>query len=292
MTSVNDERGGDRGTRTFSLKSLGYYLFVIALLGWMVSNLLDARLSDVQLYAVALVAIPYIFLPLALFSQKWWVLTASFLLSAASIRISRLRYLPIVIALASWLLMHLLNFVTHLSEWLVDLFCASWISLLVLALVAPFFRWWREFSVTILALLNTLFLFLGISATPEPIVLPNRWLQETGFRIYATRLIHSMPLDEFLSRCRLVDYVEEDGTKHQVGECDRDFRSSPWFENIVIYDPSGQSVWPPTERTLAWRLAIRRLPVGSYLVHDDVASHLVGNFFWVLTPNAKGDDGK
>jgi hypothetical protein len=289
MISVNDERGGDRAARAPSLKSLGYYLLLIALLGWTVSNLLDARLSDVQVYAVALFAVPYIFLPLALFSQKWWVLTASFLLSAASIRISRLRYLPVVIALASWLLMHLLNFVTHLSKWLVDLFCASWISLLVLALVAPFFRWWRELSVTILALLNTLFLFLGISAIPEPIVLPNRWLQETGFRIYATHLIRSMPLDEFLSRCKLVDYAEEDGTKHQVGECDKDFRSSPWFENIVIYDPSGQSVWPPTERTLAWRLAIRSLPIGSYLVHDDVASRLVGDFFWVLTPNAQGD---
>jgi len=123
-------------------------------------------------------------------------------------------------------------------------------------------------------------------------VFSNRWLQETGFRIYASHLIRSIPLDEFLSRCKLVNYVEEDGTNHQVGECDKDFRSSPWFENIVIYDPSGQSIWPPLERTLAWRLAILHLPTGSYLVHNDVASHLVGAFYWILTPNAAGDNEK
>lgn len=121
MIPVNDERSGDRAARSPSLKSLGYYLLVIALLGWTASKLLDARLSDVQLFAVALFAIPYIFLPLALFSQKWWVLAASFLFSAASIKISRLRYLPIVVALASWLLMHLLNFVTQWATLFVEI---------------------------------------------------------------------------------------------------------------------------------------------------------------------------
>jgi hypothetical protein len=274
------------------LKRLGYYLVVAALLGWTVSNLLHARLSDAHIYALALLVIPYIFLPIALFSQKLTVLAAAFLLSGMSIAVSRVRYLPIIVALASWLLMHLLNFVTRSASLFIDLFKASWISLLVLALVVPFFRRWRELSITVLVLLNTLFVFLGTSPLPEPIVLPNLWLQETGFRIYATHLIRSTPLDEFLSRCKLVDYLEEDGTKHQVGECDKDFRSSPWFENVVIYDPSGQSVRPPVDRTLAWRLAILHLPTGSYLVHYDVASPLVGDFYWILTPGAKGDDEK
>jgi len=31
------------------------------------------------------------------------------------------------------------------------------------------------------------------------------------------------------------------------------------------------------------------LQTGSYLVHYDVASPLVGDFYWILTPNAAGD---
>jgi hypothetical protein len=292
MTSANDERGGDRAARTFSLKSLGYYLFVIALLGWTASNLLDARLLDVQHFAIGFFVIPFGFLHLALIGKKWLVFAASFLLSAASIRVSRLRYLPIIVALASWLLMHLLNFVTHFTNRLADLFCASWISLFVLALAAPFFRRWREFSVTVLVLLNTLQIFLDICLTTEPIVLPNRWLQDSGFRIYAAHLIRSLPLDEFLSRCKLVDYVEEDGTKHQVGECRQALRATPDFSLIVVYDPSGQFVWPPVQRTLAWRLAVLHLPIGRYYVHDDIASHLVGNFYWLLDRGSTGDAGK
>jgi hypothetical protein len=291
MTSVDDERGGDRAAKSPSLKSLGYYLLVVALLGWTASNPLDARLSDVQVYTVAFFALPLVFLFLAS-SQQWLMLAASLLLSAASIRVSRLRYLPIVVVIASWLAMHLLNFVTHLPIWLIDLFRASWISLLVLALLALFFRRWREFSVTILVLLNTLLVFLATCLRPEPIVLPNRWLQNTAFRIYATHLVRSVPLDEFLSRCKLVDYVEEDGTKHQVGECRQGLRATPDFSPIVIYDPSGQFVWPPVQRTLAWRLAVFHLPIGRYYVHDDVASHLVGNFYWLLDRGSTGDAGK
>jgi hypothetical protein len=61
MTSVDDERGGDRAAKSPSLKSLGYYLLVVALLGWTASNLLDARLSDVQVYTVAFFALPLVF---------------------------------------------------------------------------------------------------------------------------------------------------------------------------------------------------------------------------------------
>ena len=83
------------------------------------------------------------------------VFAASFLLVAASVLMARLRYLPVMVALAGWVAMQLLNFVTPKSDWLVYLFDASWIALLALAVAAPFLRRWRQFAIVGLVLFNT-----------------------------------------------------------------------------------------------------------------------------------------
>ena len=199
-----------------------------------------------------------------------------------------------VVVLAIWLAMHLLNFVSDIADWPVDLFKVCWLALFFLALAAPFCRRWREFAISCLTLLFTFNTFVLVFLVPERgVVLPNRWLQETGFRIYAPHLIPAVPHEQFLSRCKLVDYSEEDGTRQQVGECGDGLRSTLSFQITVIHDPSGQLAWPAIQRTLAWRLAVLHLPNGRFFVHGDLAKHLVGNFYWILAPpDLSGDDGK
>ena len=119
-----------------------------------------------------------------------------------------------------------------------------------------------------------------------------RWLQEMGFRIYASHLIRSTRLEELLSRCKLVDYVEQDGATRQLGECGNGLRSTLSFRISMAHDPSAQFTLPAIQRTLAWRLAVLHLPNGRFFVHDDIAKHLDGSFYWVLAPpDLSGDDG-
>lgn len=228
----------------------------------------------------------------ALISQMWTVLAAFSLMLLVSIVGERWRYFLAVVVLGSWLAVHLLNFVSGVVDWLVDLFKVCWLALFLLAAAAPFRRKWRELAILCLTLFITFSGFVGVFLGPEKGgLLPNRWLQETGFRIYASLLVRSTPLEEFLSRCKLVDYLEEDGAKQRVGECDDGLRATLWFRVTVIYDPSGQITWPAIQRTLAWRLAVLKLPTGAFFVHDDVANHLVGGFNWILAPpDLSGDD--
>jgi hypothetical protein len=206
----------------------------------------------------------------------------------------RWRYLLVVATLANWLGMHLLNYVSDIADWFVLLFRVCWLGLLFLVLAALLRRRWREFAILSLTLLVTFNAFAVALLGPERGgLLPNRRLQEIGLRIYASRLIRTTPLEELLSRCKLVDYLEEDGAKQQIGECNESLRSTLWFKIVVIYDPSGQAAWPPVPRSLPWRLAVLHLPNGRFIVHDDLAKHLVGSFYWMQAPlDLSGDDGK
>ncbi len=270
-----------------------YLVVITALLGWVGSLLpvFGPRFAD-GLPCPACTFVLIVQGVLAFADQKWTTLAAAFFLVAVgSISGERWRYLLAVVALANWLAMHLLNYVSWLSEWPVEAFKACWMALFFLAAAAPFFRRWRELVICGLLLFFASDAFLLTSLVPEPVVLPNRWLQETGFRIYASHLVRSLPPEEFLSRCKLVDYVEEGGGRHQVGECDEGLRSAVWFRLLVIYDPSGQLAGPAVKRTLAWRLAVLHLPEGQSFVHDDEARHLVGDFYWYLDESpARGDD--
>jgi hypothetical protein len=265
---------------------LKYLLVIVTLLSgtaWLLHEYVP-RYSDGSL-CLGCVFIVIVLTLSAFISQKWTALAAFSLLLVGSIVGERWRYLLAVVALASWLAMHLLNYVSEIADWFVDPFKACWIALFFLASSAALFRRWRELAICCLTLFVTFSAFVGVLLGPEGGgLLPNPWLQETGFRIYASHLIRSTALEEFLSNCNLIDYLEEDGARQQVGECNKSFRSTLWFEMIVIYDPSGQLARPAIQRTLAWRLAVLHLPTGNYFVHDDVASHLARDFYWILVP--------
>jgi hypothetical protein len=274
----------------------GYILVMVALLGWAGSLLLKIAPGlhegspSVDLCSI-LIGIVVLSASIA---GSWQALTLSVLLALLLVScLDRWRYLLVVMTLASWLAVHLLNYVSRIAVWPIGLFKVCWLALFFLALAAPFRRRWRDLAIACLVLFNTLGAFVLTSVVPEPVVLPNRWLQETGFRIYALHLIRSTPPDEFLSRCKLVEYTEEDGATQQVGECSEGLRSTVWFRLLVIYDPSGQSAWPAIQRTLAWRLAVLHLPEGRSFVHEDDTTHLVGNFYWFLDSSPdRGDDGR
>lgn len=271
-----------------------YRLVLVALLSWAAWLLLEhvPRSSNGSL-CLGCIFIVVVLTLSAFISHKLTALAAFSLLLVGSIVGERWRYLLVVAALASWLAMHLLNYVSGAAGWFVDLFKVCWLALLFSALTATFFRRWREFAIYCLTLFFTFDALFRTSLVPEPVILPNLWLQEAGFRVYSSHLIESMPPETFLSRCELVDYIDEDGTKQQVGECDRGLRSTVWFRLLLIYDPSRQVAWPAARRTLAWRLAVLHLPEGRSFLHEDDARHLVGNFYWVLDSSpARGDDGK
>jgi hypothetical protein len=269
-----------------------YLLVMAALLGWVASLEYVPRFPDGPL-CIGCVLIVVVLILSAFISQKWITLAALSFLLIGSIVGPRWRYLLVVGTLTSWLAMHLLNYVSSMASWPIDLFKVCWLALFFLALVLPFRRRWYALAISCLALFVTFGAFVDVFLGPEGGVLPNRWLQETGFRIYGSHLIRSAPLEEFLSRCKLVDYIEEDSTKQQVGECGDGLRSTLWFQITVIYDPSGQVARPAIQRTLAWRLAVLHLPTGSFFVHDDVASYLDGNFYWILAPpDLSGDNGR
>jgi len=263
------------------------YLFIFAALLSLVASLLleyVPRLPDGS-FCFGCVFLVVVITLSALIGQMWTVLAALSVWIIVSFFGGRWRYLLAALTLASWLAMHLLNYVSGIADWLVDPFKVCWLALFFLALAAPFHTRWRNLASCCLTLFITFSAFVGVLLGPERGgLLPNNRLQADGFRIYASHLIRSTPLEEFLSKCKLVDYLEEDGTRGQVGECNKNLRSTLWFAIIVIYDPSGQLSWPPIQRTLAWRLAVLHLLNGKFFVHEDVASHLAGSFYWMRIP--------
>jgi hypothetical protein len=262
-----------------------YFFVAAALLSGITWLLLENFRRDGS-FCIECAFVEIVFILLVTFDQKWIVLAAFIIWLAVSIAGSRRRFALVGIVLASWVAMHVLNLVSAIADWPALVFRVCWTALLLLALTAPFLRRWRELAIFGATLLFTFSTFFLVSEMAEPVVLPNRWLQETGFRIYASRLIQSVPLDEFLSSCKLVDYSEDADTKQQVGECSNGLRTTPWFNVVMIYDPSGQLSLPAIQRTLAWRLAVLHLPAGRYFVDYGASTHLFGNFYLILAPGA------
>jgi len=190
----------------------------------------------------------------------------------------------VIVALLSWMADHLLATVSRYAEWLLLVFGVCWLAMLFLALAALVRRRWRELAIFSLA--SVLFALPGLGLTK-----PTRWLQAAGFRIYAS------PIDDYLSRCSLFNFVDVDGTEQQIGQC----HSVPLsFDShlTVIYDTTGQFTLPVERRTSAWQSAVSwHLSAGGFLARNNYGpgrSHIFGNFYSVLIPSTEedGNDGK
>ncbi len=78
---------------------------------------------------------------------------------------------------------------------------------------------------------------------------PTSWLYATGFRI------HAWPLEQYLSQCRLVRFLEND-VEQTVGRCETREWLGGAMSTTVIYDPTGEILKPVNHRTQAWQAAM------------------------------------
>jgi hypothetical protein len=117
-------------------------------------------------------------------------------------------------------------------------------------------------------------------------------IQDGIFRLYAVHLIRSEPREAFLSKCKLIDYVDDAGVRQQIGRCDQGFRSTPWYDISVIYDTSREFALPGYRRKTTWRLAVKGFtgegkPLGKGVILGEElagirAGHrLIGNFYYI-----------
>jgi hypothetical protein len=177
-----------------------------------------------------------------------------------------LKYLLVAITLASWVAAHFLAFVPPVwDEWSGWVFVGCHFTVLLAALLALIRRRWSTLAIFC-------FPFVVIFLDAYGWRQPGYWLRATGFSI------HASPIEQYLSRCRRVEFVE-DGKKQQVGECEG-IATSGITWNTVIYDTTGQLVLPRAQRTREWKSAVGMLSSPDvYIEMEGRASHLFGDFY-------------
>jgi hypothetical protein len=173
--------------------------------------------------------------------------------------------------------------VSDISDWCWYAFAGGWFVLLFLSLWVLIRLRWRAVAIFSLVLAATFPPALNVGA--EPI----SQFQDEIFRLYAVHRIRAVSPEEFLSQCKLIDYVDDDGARQQVGQCDQIGRGTFWHYFTVIYDPAGQFALPGYRRTTTWRLAVQgwtgsgsrgpNLHPGSFIASTNRGQHLVGNFY-------------
>jgi hypothetical protein len=156
------------------------------------------------------------------------------------------------------------------SDWVGNLCVALLVLLLLGALIKLRWKWIAIFAVAF----DLIFL-------PElGVVAPFRWLSHQGFRV------HTLLDQNYLSRCRLINVVENGARQEEVGFCEH-------FDHLeicdfIIYDTTRQFVLPASRRTPEWKQAIAAVAANSLVSPDDDALHLFGNFYRIITLTGPG----
>ena len=150
--------------------------------------------------------------------------------------------------------------------WLLWIGFACWIPLLFFSVDALFRFRWRALAIFAAAWLVVSLPYLGITRQLY-------WVHVLGFRI------HTSPIQEYLARCRLTEFVEKD-VKQTVGVCEDS--GDALVSYVVFYDTTGELVLPLRERTPEWKDAMWHYPPKGVLRDsEDRAIHLSGNFYRV-----------
>jgi hypothetical protein len=187
------------------------------------------------------------------------------------------------VVLISRLVQWTLYDITRVSDWCWYIFTVGWFVLFFLALWGLIRLRWRAFAICALVLITTFPPALNYGA--EPI----SQFQGEVYRLYALYRIRAVPLEEFVSQCKLIDYVEDDGTRQQIGQCNQVGRGTFWHHFTLIYDPTGQFALPGYRRTTAWRLAVQgwtgsgsqgaSFHPGAFVAGTNRGQHVVGSFY-------------
>jgi hypothetical protein len=82
-------------------------------------------------------------------------------------------------------------------------------------------------------------------AKPESVERLRFWLLVQGFRI------HAFPAEEYLSRCRLTEFVENN-VKQKFGQC-KSWGLGDYTAYVVFYDTTGEIAAPVSDRTPEWK---------------------------------------
>lgn len=189
---------------------------------------------------------------------------------------SNVKLALVALVVASWIGSSLLAFsLPSFSDWLVTLYIICLPVLFVLFLGDLFRRRWKQLANFLVIWAVVL---LPVYATNAPL----RWLYAEALRI------HVSPLEEYLSRCKLVEFVENDA-KQKVGVCERHGQPGN-VTRTLIYDTAGELALPVSQRTPEWTKAMVRFSPGLFFTKaEGHAHHLLGHFYEVDVPLERAD---
>jgi hypothetical protein len=195
-------------------------------------------------------------------------------------KMTRIKYLLAIFVAAGGYALPLLAYSFEASAgWLVWMFLASWIPLLFFSLSALFRRNWRAVAVFSATWVLALWPLLEV----EPVERFRFWLLVQGFRI------HTSPVEDYLSRCRLTEFVEK-GAKQTVGECESNGGVYDNAAYVVFYDTTGEIALPVSQRTPEWMDAMYHYSPKKVLRDsEDRADHLIGKFYRIIIDHDEFD---
>lgn len=159
----------------------------------------------------------------------------------------------------------------ELSDSLYDLSWLCWFIIVFISLGVLLLRRWIAVGVFAAA---WIWLFFGPSYGPNE---TRYWLIKLGFRF------HAFPVEDYLSRCKLVEFTEND-SRQTVGFCEGTGMMSP-VDDLVYYDSTGEFGLPPSQRTPQWNQAMSQLAREEVI--ERTAWSLFGNFYRVEMPLEK-----
>jgi hypothetical protein len=146
------------------------------------------------------------------------------------------------------------------------------------SLSALFRRRWKAVAIFVVAWVAVTLSFLEVTE-------PFSWLRRQGFRI------HAFPAKEYLSGCRLTEFVEK-GVKQTVGSCEDwgvVYESTAY---IVFYDTTGEIALPVSQRTPEWKDAMYDYSPKKVLRDSEGrAERLSGDFYRVSIDHDEFDGG-
>jgi hypothetical protein len=189
---------------------------------------------------------------------------------------SKIKYLLALLAIASLIGSPLLAFSLPVtSERLIEIYLVCLVGLFVSFIRAAFRRRWADVGILVVIWPLVLFPFYGPTA-------PLRWIYVEAFRI------HASPIDAYLSRCKLIEFVES-GTRQMLGRCDILVMTGEYARE-VFYDTTGEFGLPIAQRTAEWEAAMGHFsPRAVFLEKEGRAEKLFGNFYEIQLSPLEGD---
>jgi 4-amino-4-deoxy-L-arabinose transferase-like glycosyltransferase len=185
----------------------------------------------------------------------------------------------VILSIASWIGITLLTYSLPMApERLLRLYFICLLALSVIFLGSLLRRRSNEIFVFLAVWAVVLFPFYG---SREPFL----WLSAQAFRI------HTSPLEQYLSQCKLVEFVEN-GRKQVLGRCDN-LAIEDEVVLDVFYDSTGEFGQPPSQRSSEWKAAMGHFGPREVLINaEGRVTKISENFFEIIIPSSEwdGDD--